>query len=86
MHRMTMNQSVSERFSSNKVNKNLKRINLNSRKISKSAQSRPMEIECLNLAKSLGRKFCDPNHHLVNRHWGASSVIKIYLTDQIDAP
>ena len=58
MHRMTMNRDALERCSSKKANKNLKCINLNSRKLSKSAQRRPMPNECLNLTKSLGRNFC----------------------------
>ena len=78
MHRMTTNQIASERFSSNKLNKNLKRINLNSRKISKSSQSGPMEIEYLNHTKSLGRNFCDSNYHLVNLHWGFPAILKVF--------
>ena len=61
MPRMIMNRSAFERFSSNNINNNSKRNNINSRKISKSAQNHPMEIECLNLTRSMGRNFCDSN-------------------------
>ena len=59
MFRTIMNRSAFERFSSNNINKNSKRNNISSRKVSKSAQSRPMGIECLNLARSMGGNFCD---------------------------
>ena len=78
MHRMTMNRDALERYSSKKANKNLKCINLNSRKLSKSAQRRPMPNEWLNLTKSWGRNFCDFKDNFGKSSLGALSELHLF--------